>query len=67
MNNFVEFLKRNIGAIIGVLIGIIFVICGLSYFILNLAIMIGFGFFGKYFQKNKETIKEKLKNWIDKI
>ena len=67
MNNFVEFIKRNLGAIIGLVIGIIFVLCGLSYFVVNLAVMIGFAYLGRLFQYNKETVKEKLKSWIDKI
>ena len=43
MNRFAEVLKNNLGFIIGLVLGIICVICGLSYFVLNLALMIGFG------------------------
>ena len=67
MNNFVEFFKRNLGALIGLVIGIVMVVCGLSYFVVNLSIMIGFALLGRYFQYHKEAVKEKLKLWIDKI
>ncbi len=67
MNRFAEVLKNNLGFIIGLVFGIICVICGLSYFVLNLAVMIGFGVLGKYIQKNKVKVKETLKAWIDKM
>ena len=67
MNQFTEFLKKNLGFIIGLVIGIILVICGLAYFVLNLAVMIGFGFIGRYIQNNKDKVKVTLKAWIDKM
>ena len=67
MNHFVEGLKDNLGFLVGLIIGVIFVICGLSYFVLNVFVMIGFGLMGRYFQKNKAKVKETLKAWIDKM
>ena len=67
MNQFTEFLKKNLGFIIGLVIGIILVICGLAYFVLNLAVMIGFGLIGRYIQNNKDKVKVTLKAWIDKM
>ena len=67
MNSFVEGLKSHIGFLVGLIIGVIFVICGLSYFVLNVFVMIGFGLIGNYFQKNKAKVKETLKAWIDKM
>ena len=67
MNKYVELLKNNIGFLIGLAIGIVFVICGLSYFVLNIAVMVGFGLIGKFVQKNKLKVKETLKAWIDKM
>ncbi len=59
--------KKYVGAIIGVLIGVLFVVFDVTQFVLAILIIIGFGFLGYYFQKNKEKVKEKLKYFIDKM
>ena len=66
-NNFIEFIKSNLGFIIGLLIGILVVIFRIGYFFVNLAIMIVFGLLGAYVQKNKLKVKAVLQNLIDKI
>lgn len=66
-NGFLEFFSRNLGFIIGLIIGVIVVICKFTYFFVNLAVMIGFGFLGMYVQRNKSKVKETLKNIIDKM
>ena len=66
-NNFIEFIKSNLGFIIGLLIGILVVILRIGYFFVNLAIMIAFGLLGAYVQKNKLKVKAVLQNLIDKI
>ena len=66
-NRFLEFIGRNLGFIIGLIIGVIVVICEFTYFFVNLAVMIGFGFLGMYVQRNKSKVKETLKNIIDKM
>lgn len=66
-NNFLTFFSRNLGFIIGLVIGIIIVICGIGYVFVNLAIMLGFAFLGAFVQKNKSRVKETLKNIIDKM
>ena len=58
-NRFLEFFSRNLGVIV--------VICKFTYFFVNLAVMIGFGFLGMYVQRNKSKVKETLKNIIDKM
>ena len=60
-------LKEKLGIIIGVIIGLIIILTSLSYVILNIGILVGFGYIGYYFQNNKEKVKTTLKNWIDKI
>ena len=66
-NRFLEFFGTNLGFIIGLIIGVIVVICEFTYFFVNLAVMIGFGFLGMYVQRNKSKVKETLKNIIDKM
>lgn len=63
MDNF----KNYLGAIIGAVIGLLLVILRVWEFILSIAIIVGFGMLGAYVQRNKSSIKEKLKNFIDKI
>lgn len=66
-NNFMEFIKSNLGFVIGLLIGILVVILKIGYFFINLAIMIAFGLLGAYIQKNKPKVKAVLQNLIDKM
>ena len=60
-------IKDYIGCIIGIIVGILFVVFGLWYPVLIIAIIAGFAWLGNYAQKNKDDIKVKLKNFIDKI
>ena len=66
-NKLVEFLKNNLGFIIGLIIGCIVVILKIGYVFLNIAIMISFGLLGAYVQRNKPKVKSTLKNIIDKM
>lgn len=67
MNGFVEFIKEYSGAIIGAVIAILVLCTGLYKLIISI-ILIGMGIFaGNYIQRNKYEVKEKLKNFIDKI
>ena len=67
MDDFVNFIKRHLGAIIGGIIALILACTSLYRVTIAIAIVI-FGIWaGTYVQKNKEPIKEKLKNIIDKM
>lgn len=67
MNSFADFIKEYSGAIIGAVIAILILCTGLYKLIIGI-ILIGMGLFvGNYIQKNKYEVKEKLKNFIDKI
>lgn len=66
-NDFKNFCLEHKGAIIGGLIAIIIACTGFYKVLIALAI-IGFGIWiGNYVQKNKEQVKEKLKNFIDRF
>lgn len=66
-DSFKEFIIKYAGAIIGGIIAIVFICTGLFELLLTFAIIIGGIFIGNYIQENKETVKEKLKNFIDKF
>jgi uncharacterized membrane protein len=66
-NDFKKFCLEHKGAILGGLIAIIIACTGLLK-LLVIFVIIALGiWFGNYVQKNKEKVKETLKNFIDKF
>ena len=55
------------GAIIGIVVAILILITRLHDLILGIVVLILGALIGNYVQQNKEDVKEKLKNFIDKI
>lgn len=67
MENIKKFLTTYAGAIIGALVAII-ILCTHLYDLMIWIIFIAFGIFvGNYIQRNKTDVKEKLKNFIDRL
>jgi uncharacterized membrane protein len=66
-NKFSDFLSKYTGAIIGILIAIILLILRIFEVVVALGIIVVFAFLGDYVQKNKTTVKDKLKSFIDKF
>ena len=70
MNDFNDFKKFCIdhkGAIIGGLVAIIIAFTGLRNVLIALLIIIAGAWCGNYIHKNKEKVKETLKNFIDRF
>ena len=67
MDNFKDFWNQFRGAIIGVIIAILILITGLDKLILAIVVITLGAFIGNYVQRNKEDVKAKLKNFIDKM
>ncbi len=63
MENF----KNYIGAIIGLIVGIVLVACRVLGVVIAILTIVGCAWLGNYVQKNKESLKENLKKFIDKI
>ena len=61
-----EFLGKYAGIIIGALVGIILIATKLTYWILNLIIIVCFAYLGKYIQENRTELKEKVKKIVEK-
>ena len=55
------------GAIIGAVIALLFVATGLSKLVIALLVIVAGMFLGYYVQNNKESVKEILRNFIDKF
>lgn len=67
MDDFKNFLMKYRGAIIGALVGIL-IVCTGFYQLMIAILVIGAGIYiGNYVQLNKDIVKEKLKNIIDKL
>ena len=67
MEDIKKFLMKYRGAIIGALVAILILCTGLFWLIVGI-ILIAMGIYvGNYVQLNKEIVKEKLKNIIDKL
>lgn len=67
MNDIKKFLKNYSGAIIGALAAIIILLTHL-YDLIIWILFIGLGIYmGNYIQQNKMDVKEKLKNFIDRL
>ncbi len=67
MDGFKNFMTQYSGAIIGGVIAILDLLTGLhKLFIAIVVIFIGI-FIGNYIQRNKVDVKEKLKNFIDRL
>lgn len=62
-----EFLERYLGMIIGIIVALLVIAFKLVYIFECIALVIVAAWLGKYVQANKESVKEKLKTWIDKF
>lgn len=67
MNGFKDFWNQYKGAIIGVVIAILILITRLHDLILAIVVLFLGAFIGNYVQQNKDFVKTKLKNFIDKM
>ena len=67
MNGFKDFWNHYKGAIIGIVIAILILITRLQDLILAAVVIILGAIIGNYVQQNKEDVKAKLKNFIDKM
>lgn len=71
MDGFTMFWKKYGGAVIGFIVGVVLaaliVFTNFYKVILGIALIIMCIYFGGYIQRNKEAVKEKTKNFIDKL
>ena len=67
MDNFKKFLNQYKGAIIGVIIAILILCTRLYNLIIAVVVLCLGAIVGNYIQQNKYDVKEKLKNFIDRL
>ena len=67
MEGFKEFVKEYCGAIIGALVAIIILCTNLYRLIIGIILISAGIFVGNYVQRNKYEVKEKIKNFVDRM
>ncbi len=67
MNENNNFIAKNLGAIIGIIIGLILACTRLYRVVIVIMAVSGGAILGRYIQYNKEEAKEKVKNFIDRL
>lgn len=66
-NKFIDFLKNNLGLLIGLLIGALVVLLKWSIFFINAAVIVFFGLIGLYMQRNRAKVKSVFTNLLKNI
>ena len=67
MEEFKKFMSQYGGIVIGVIVAIILLCTQLYKLIVGIILVFVCGYAGNYIQHNKFEVKEKLKNFIDKL
>lgn len=67
MDSFKKFVTQYRGAIIGVIIAILILCTRLYKLIIAIVLLFIGAIVGNYIQQNKDIVKEKLKNFIDRL
>lgn len=67
MEGLKNFWNQYKGAIIGIVVAILILCTKLYEFIIGCVVIILGAMVGSYVQKNKDSVKEKLKNFIDRL
>ena len=67
MNGFKDFWEHYKGTIIGIIVAVLILITRLQDLILAVVVIVLGAIVGNYVQQNKEDVKTKLKNFIDKM
>ena len=65
--NIAWYVKEYKGAIIGGLIALVFIATGLSKLLIGLVVIALGIILGNYIQNNKDTVKQTLRDFIDKF
>jgi len=67
MNNLKEFWNNYKGAILGVVVALLIIMTKLYQLIVAIILIALGAFLGNYIQQNKQIVKDRLKNFIDRF
>jgi len=67
MEDFKKFMSTHGGMLVGIIVAILLLCTQLYKLIIAIILLAICGYVGNYIQHNKDAVKEKLKNFIDKL
>lgn len=67
MDDLKKFMSEYGGMIIGILVAVVLLLTKFYLLIISIILIAVCGYAGHYFQHNKDSVKDKLKNFIDRI
>ena len=67
MEDFKKFINQYKGAIIGIIIAIVLLATKLYDVIIGILLILSGAFVGNYVQQNKQYVKDKIKQFIDRM
>lgn len=67
MDEFKKFMSQYGGMVIGIIVAILLLCTQLYKLIIGIILIFVCGYAGNYFQHNKFEVKEKIKNFIDRL
>ena len=67
MEDFKKFMSKYGGMIIGIIVAIVLLLTRFYLLIIGIILIVLCGFAGHYIQHNKEMVKDRLKNFIDRL
>ena len=67
MDDFKKFMSQYGGMIIGIIVAIVLLLTRFYQLIIPIILLAVCGYAGFYIQHNKENVKERLKNFIDRL
>ena len=67
MDEFKKFMSQYGGLVIGIIVAIVLLCTQLYRLIIGIILIFVCGYAGNYIQHNKFEVKEKLKNFIDRL
>ena len=67
MDDFKKFMSQYGAMIVGILVAIVLLLTRFYLLIIAIILIVVCGYAGHYFQHNKDSVKDKLKNFIDRL
>ena len=67
MDDFKKFMSQYGGMVIGIIVAIVLLLTRFYLLIIGIILIAVCGYAGHYIQHNKDNVKEKLKNFIDRL
>ena len=67
MDDFKRFMSQYGGMVIGIIVAIVLLLTRFYLLIIGIILIVVCGYAGHYIQHNKDNVKDRLKNFIDRL